>query len=474
MLDSWKNKRMTGLRLSWRIENKNPPLMASISEVGRSIQTPHFGDILDDASDASTDNLYKVTLMPPQDLSQQIRNKSLVIELDINRRVSYEMFAFTSYKLYKKRKTWTEAALHCESEGGQLASIHSQWEQMLAEKAAESLREEEEFAWLGGRRNLDQWQWHDNSSWSFTNWKSDDSEQERYVISLRMNEYGYWYGAGGSNYYRGYFLCQGTTAVLAENGLTTIEFNKEQMAFFPFHVIFKSHKLNRQNPPLNSSSGEKIRISGFSLKWFLKDSNGTVVTEKLPARQEDWKRETPTPSYKQPLLQDIVQLARELRLQNKTGFFQEVIYQKLQTGIMTENGVCSMGQVKADEQKRVVSKVGFTFNTTKSELTDGDIETGYDLFHAAVFCPSAMVFKLCTIMDHLLSVETTRTIIQTMVNLFQSEAITNETSFNLAKSFYQVLASTLDLLWEYSVCKINCSTTSRYHKKPMAVLRQQY
>ena len=106
-----------------------------------------------------------------------------MIELDINRRVSYEMFAFTSYKLYKKRKTWTEAALHCESEGGQLASIHSQWEQMLAEKAAESLREEEEFAWLGGRRNLDQWQWHDNSSWSFTNWKSDDSEQEIYVIS---------------------------------------------------------------------------------------------------------------------------------------------------------------------------------------------------------------------------------------------------------------------------------------------------
>ena len=70
LLDSWKDKRMTGFRLSWRIEN--PPLMANISEVGRSIKTPQFGDILNDTTDAPSDKLYKMTLTPPPNLRQHI------------------------------------------------------------------------------------------------------------------------------------------------------------------------------------------------------------------------------------------------------------------------------------------------------------------------------------------------------------------------------------------------------------------
>ena len=56
-----------------------------------------------------------------------------------------------------------------------------------------------------------------------------------------------------------------------------------------------------------------------------------------------------------------------------------------------------------------------------------------------------MVSQLNTFIDRLLSIETARTIIHTMVNLFLSGAITDETSFTLARQFYHVLASTLDL-----------------------------
>ena len=42
LLDSWKDKRMTGLRLSWRVESPTLTWTTSISEVGRSIQTPQF------------------------------------------------------------------------------------------------------------------------------------------------------------------------------------------------------------------------------------------------------------------------------------------------------------------------------------------------------------------------------------------------------------------------------------------------
>ena len=100
-----------------------------------------------------------------------MKNGGLVIELDINVKPTDEVYAFTNYKLYKEAKSWTDADQHCKSQGGQLASIHSQWEQTLGKKAA---RGNEVF--LGGKKLDHQWQWVDNTTWSFTNWMSDRSE----------------------------------------------------------------------------------------------------------------------------------------------------------------------------------------------------------------------------------------------------------------------------------------------------------
>ena len=72
LLDSWKYKRMTGLRLSWRIENENPPLTANISEVGRSIVTPNTGNTYEESSKASLDRVYTAILTPPKSLLQQV------------------------------------------------------------------------------------------------------------------------------------------------------------------------------------------------------------------------------------------------------------------------------------------------------------------------------------------------------------------------------------------------------------------
>ena len=54
LLDSWKDKRMTGLRLSWRTENENPPLIARSAEVGRSIEAPKFVDTVKENLGASS------------------------------------------------------------------------------------------------------------------------------------------------------------------------------------------------------------------------------------------------------------------------------------------------------------------------------------------------------------------------------------------------------------------------------------
>ena len=108
--------------------------------------------------------------------------------------------------------------------------------------------------------------------------------------------------------------------------------------------------------------------------------------------------------------------------------------------------MCFMGQVKTDEHEGVFSKLKLNANTsqTPGKPSDEDIETGYELFHALVYCP-AHLFKMYTFVDHLLSNETSGTIIQTIVHLLQSSVITDRTTFTSAKRFYHVLASTLDL-----------------------------
>ena len=118
--------------------------------------------------------------------------------------------------------------------------------------------------------------------------------------------------------------------------------------------------------------------------------------------------------------------------------------------------MCSMGQwEKPQNLNEVFSKLPLT----EEPPSEKDIKTGYELYHAVVYCPAEMVSKLFRFVDQLLSNERTRTIIQTIMNLFQSGSITDKTSFTLAKQFYHVLASTLNL--QYGNVLLATSTNSQ-------------
>ena len=227
--------------------------------------------------------------------------------------------------------------------------------------------------------------------------------------------------------------------------MTRLKMKKDQLKFFPFYVTFKSPAPGKQ---MTNSSDEERRISGFTLNWFFEDSNGRQMTEKLPARQQDWKQVVATPKYKPPL-SEMVQLARQLRLQNMTNkeILGTVISEKVKhINILEEKEMCSTGQVKPENRMEALSKLVSNVNTCKTDgpASDEDIRNGYDLFQAVIYCPT-MSIKLFRFVDQLLSSESSRTIIHTVVGLFQSGVLTEETSFTLAKQFYNKLASTLNL-----------------------------
>ena len=131
LLDKMEVSRFAGFKLSWNMENESVMWSSSISEVGRSLQTPQLGKNLVKAADASVDHIYKVDLTVTDDFQAEMGNGTLVIELvlDMNKE---DKLAFASYKLNQQRESWIDADAYCKSENGQLASIHSEMQQELA------------------------------------------------------------------------------------------------------------------------------------------------------------------------------------------------------------------------------------------------------------------------------------------------------------------------------------------------------
>ena len=108
--------------------------------------------------------------------------------------------------------------------------------------------------------------------------------------------------------------------------------------------------------------------------------------------------------------------------------------------------MCSMNQIESKHLDEAFPKLVSLDEKQdlKKHPTEEDVRTGLELFHAIMFCP-IMDIKLFLFVDQLLSNESSRTIIQTYVNLFRSGIIKAATSISLMKEFYDVLATTLNL-----------------------------
>ena len=156
-----------------------------------------------------------------------------------------------------------------------------------------------------------------------------------------------------------------------------------------------------------------------------------------------------TPKYEQPLMREIVQLARQIRLQNMTDekVMENIILGKIKAfKAQDRETVCSLNQVTANFQNEVFSRImmDLSIDTTKGSPSDEDIITGYKLFLTISYRPDVM-FKLWRFVNQMISSESSRTVIHTFTNLFRSGTIRDKTSFNLAKMFYYKLESTLSL-----------------------------
>ena len=139
----------------------------------------------------------------------------------------------------------------------------------------------------------------------------------------------------------------------------------------------------------------------------------------------------------------------------------QVIQEKVQNiSSLEKSGRCYMDSIKSDYVEILFPElVSFVdHGNLRQSITEEDIRTGLELFYAILFCP-VMNIKLFRFVDQLLSFESSRTIIQTFVNIFRTGVIQNQPTLASAKEFYRVLAATLNL--QYGNVLLATSTRSQ-------------
>lgn len=285
------DKSRTGFKINWWVENKFPPLEQFVGKVGRSVQTPKLGEITSNDDDYyENDQSHQVNVVFPGDLLDHVGHGRLVIEVEVDTReedgwleqVVVSRGGPKTYKLYVEKKSWKEAEDHCQSEIGHLASVSTAGEQRVLDNMYI-----EYGAWLGGtdQEKEGEWKWSDGSPWTYENWES-----EKYGNKGEDNNCVKWYRDYGWNDEvcgsTSPFICQSHILTMKGKVSVRLNYTKEELTFSSFHLWYKykaaSHHL--------LDSWKDKRRTGFTLNWFIQDTNGTVVTKKRPETMDQKKK----------------------------------------------------------------------------------------------------------------------------------------------------------------------------------------
>ena len=419
----WKVKRMTGLRLSWRIEN--PTLVATTSTLGKSFLSPGFGS-------------FKAVLQFPDNLTEQVGNGSLVIDLEVDsEQEEVEYTTGPKYRLFTEGKSWKEAEAHCNKQGLDFASVLSERDKEEVDLVAAGKN-----VWLGGIFQGGRWQWSDNSTWkTHVNCLNDGTGGNGYCSAWWPLEKGCTYWNCKSAYP---FLCSTGIEKISGNRTTRLEYKQEQLKFTSFQVWSKSNTVQIEDSRRNKT--------GFRLSWFLKDSFGNQVTEIVPERWEDWKPATAIPKYQDPLLENVTALAKQMKLQNVSD--RDVARHIFNASFdLIDHNNCLMGQAKHEMTKTMTVH---SEKEVESYLDQDDLELGFMMFSVVLHCPEELI-KLYKFFDGLVTNDDSTTIIQSTVSTLNSGAILDKDNFDKSAKFYNHLENIFQL--QYG--KILLSTASK-------------
>ena len=439
---SWNERQMTGFKLSWKIENKNSPLCYETEEVGYITETPNFGTPYQPGF-YKNDHTYEATLKVPENLSDLIGNGSLVIEVEVDLREGWTEEVHISrggpkvYTFHTAKKSWHEAEAYCQSMGGSMASIQSDAELQNIDIGSHTS------AWIGGiyEEAKGTWIWSDGSPWLYSLWASGYGTQHggRHCVYL-WYDYKFYDDVHCSN--PKVFICQTTWHTFKERTNLTFNFTREQITFTVFKVRY-NYAVSKQQL---SNLGKGSQMTGFKLDWYIRDQNGSRVTNKKEANKQDWKPLDPAPKYKNSWLVRMVQLARQARFQNIS--IKVLIEKALNNKKLSGDTYCNTdGQLWEEEKEQFFASLerGIIPISNLTSFQNSDFHSGAKIFFAVTFCPHRMSLKLLVFFKQVFSSQSPRALIRTVVDTIQSGIIENRESQKSLNELYLALERKYDL-----------------------------
>ena len=231
LLDSWEDKRMTGFKISWRIETHL--FQFEETQIGKELQISGLGD----TSLANRDYSHKITLAMPSNLEELIGGDRLLkieIEADVGRGNGYrrwlEYFEGKKYVLKSKSRNWTESQTACEQDGGQLALAKTSGELKgvaLLKPTTKSGKDPEEGffgTWLGASKDLEgAWHWVDGDEMKDVKWEAEEDQTPHCALFSK----GQWLPRHCGKSYLS--MCQLRGNIMREQGKLTLTFSKDQL-----------------------------------------------------------------------------------------------------------------------------------------------------------------------------------------------------------------------------------------------------
>ena len=126
------------------------------------------------------------------------------------------------YKIYRKRKSWMDAKSYCKGEGGQLASVNTETDQLKLANLARGVR----YVWLGGSNHNQYgfWAWADGSYVGYTQWRKDFGSKGGIYNCLILYK-GEWMDYDCTFPY--YFVCQFDLKSSKLSKSVTLEYTKQ-------------------------------------------------------------------------------------------------------------------------------------------------------------------------------------------------------------------------------------------------------
>ena len=230
------------------------------------------------------------------------------------------------------------------------------------------------------------------------------------------------------------YICKSEATTVKGNSNITIRYTKENLTSIQSLHVWYTYKRASQDL---LDSWEDKRMTGMQLSWKIESPPKLMTTSDIGGSIQG-------PRYQDQFLVRMVQMASRARANNMTReeILEKTVENKaklITSEFIQYTSMCSRGQVMIGFYPKVFDEMKITVNGKKNitAVTDEDIETGYMLFSAIVYCSESVA--LSQFLHNLLSTQSPRTIIQATVNTIQSGNLKEVFNRDRINQFYIAL-----------------------------------